>query len=549
MRKKSVLSNSVKFQPDVSKDILTGINKLVGAIRPTVGPLSRKVAISSASSKKNQIIEFPNSGGVIAKRIYQVEHREENIGVMMMRHTLCSLLDKVGDGTATAALLYQKIFSDGWRYLMSGGNPVRLRYYLEEGMHVLLDWLSELSIPFNKNYLNQTFFEHQCQDTELASMFWDIVSTMGEYGHVVVQPSQNLTSKHQYIRGHFWNSGLHHQPDGQINTNIELHDSAILISDIDINEASDLFPLLDIILSQNIKSIVLVANSISENALSLLQVNQRAGKFKFMVVKPPYYKIGEHFDGIEDLSILSGGKPLLKIAGDRLSQIQSDYLGYSRKAWVNKEYFGIVGGNGRPQDRKKQFEKIQNKLHNSKTSDDQDVILKRLGNIFGGTSIMYISGKTDAEINMRLDTAKRCLRILRSALSSGLLPGAGSAYLACRIRLTSLSKVDDEDQKAALRILYDALEVPARIIAQNSGYDANKIVNEFYKHYSPNMKSVDFKGFDVMKGKVVNLVSAGIVDTFESQRDALLFAVMGASQALSVDVIIHPKKPSLTLRP
>lgn len=160
-----------------------------------------------------------------------------------------------------------------------------------------------------------------------------------------------------------------------------------------------------------------------------------------------------------------------------------------------------------------------------------------------------LGGRAEEEIRDRLDMAKRWVKIFRSASSYGLLPGAGSAYLACRIKLKNLFEPTNEDKNAAFHILYNALEQPARVIAQNSGYDSYRIVREFEEHFSGKMKPVDYKGFDVLSGMVVNLYSAGILDLAQAQKEALRYAVLGASQALSVNVIVHPRKPDMSLRP
>jgi len=544
------MSPSVKFQPKVSQDILAGINKLAEVIRPTLGPLPRNIIISPPNSHHDQSPEFLDCGGVIAQRIYQIEDSGENVGVMMMRQALCALLEEVGDGTSTAALLYQKIFSEGWRYIASGGNAIRLRQSLEKGLHLLLKEINKLSISFHKDQVDiQRFVQTHCPDSELASLFSEILDTIGEDGYIFVLPSQKRSITRLYIRGSHWQGGLHSIPNEQSDATVELHHPAILISDLDINEPGDLFPLLNLLFSSDIKSIVLIANSISEKALSLLFANKKAGKFDFMVVKPPYYKIGESHQAIEDVAVITGGKPLLKITGDLLSRISFPQLGFARNAWANKDGFGIVSGNGALQERKSQFHKLKKEACRTDSADDKEILLQRISNYWGGAAIVYVGGKTESEAKTRLNAAKRCVKIFRSAFTQGLLPGAGIAYLVCREKLKDLYQPANEDEKAAFRILYNALEVPARVLAQNSGYDPSVILRGFEKHYSASMSPLDYVGFDARDGKMVNLFSAGILDLVEAQREALRYAVLGASQALSVEIVIHPKQPALSLKP
>lgn len=543
------MSSLVQFQPNVSENILRGINKLSDAIRPTLGPLPRRVAISRLNNDQSQAPELLDCGGVIAQRIYQLPGYE-NTGAMMMRQTLYALLERVGDGTATAALLYQQIFSEGLKYILSGGNAVHLRHYLEQGLNYLLQELDKLSVPFEKNQLNiQKFVESHCHDRELAILFSDILDTMGEDAYIQVQPDEQSITRRLYVRGCYWKGGLNYIPAEQLHSNIELYNPFILISDLNINDPSELVPFLDLVLSKGINSIVLIANSISEKAISLLLANQNAGKFRFMAVKPPYYKIGQYFEGIEDLSILTGGKPFLQACGDLLSRICIDDLGSARKAWANKDSFGIVGGNGTTQERKQHYYNLKKTRYNTDSAIDVETLLHRLSNIWGGSVVLYVGGRAEEEIRDRLDMAKRCVKIFRSVSSYGLLPGAGSAYLACRIKLKNLFEPTNEDKNAAFHILYNALEQPARVIAQNSGYDSYRIVREFEEHFSDKMKPVDYKGFDVLSGKVVNLYSAGILDLSQAQKEALRYAVLGASQALSVNVIVHPRKPDMSLSP
>jgi len=544
----------VVFQPATYQGMQQGINQIVAAVRPTLGPRARLVAIDRIVANKDTGPELLGNGGTIARRIIQLPNRDGDMGAMFLRGMLCELQDQVGDGTATAAVLFQMVFDQGVRHSVSGGNAMRLRNYLERGMCIILEELNGMTLrPKQGKEELAKIAEAICYDPPLSKMLGEIFDIIGEYGRLEVRAGSSRGLEREYVTGSYWESSLlsRYMFTDQARQRAELENVAILISDLDLQDPDDLVFLLTLAKQADIQSLVIMARNVSDRAIGMLLANQKDSQFRVVAVKAPGATVDDASAALGDVSVLAGGRPLVAAAGDTLRRVKLEDLGHARQAWADLSYFGIVAGKGNPRALRAHLATLRAAHRNAEDPDVRRRLQQRLGRLMGGSAILSVGGATETEIAVRQKLAEHTADALRGVVREGLLPGGGAALLACRPAMQRLlDGTIDEDERAAYRILSRALEEPLRTIVTNAGYDAADVMAEIRQvgaSGSPNPSA--FYGFDVISGQVVDMVRAGILDVASVQKAAVRSAIASAALALTIDVLVHHKKPKLDLTP
>jgi chaperonin GroEL len=512
----------------------------VELIRPTLGPLPRIVAIDNVVPGK--MPEILDDGGIIARRVLQLPNRDEDMGAMYVRHLLWRLHEKVGDGTATAAVVFQSIYDQGITYIAAGGNAQQLRRYLEKGMHVILDELSRMATPLQGKEQLAQVAESICYDPPLARMLGEIFDIVGEYGRVEIRSGRGRELEREYVEGMYWESGIlsRRMFTDQAQLRTEMEDAAILISDLEIEDPRTLMPVMSRVLENKVRSLVILASKLSDLAIAfLVAANQKEpDKFQVIATKPPGATTDVRASAMEDLAILTGGRPFVRAAGyTSFDKVKFEDLGRARRVWVDRTYLGIVGGKGDPRALREHLARLHQSHRQADDRETRKKLRERIGKLMGGSATLWIGGLTEMEIKTRKELAERTTEALRGIIMEGVVPGGGVALLSCRPALQrSLDQSTDPDERAAYRILIRALEEPIRTILTNAGYDASEVMAEI-KMAGPGY------GFDVRSGKVVNAVQAGILDAAAVQKEAMHSAIGGAALALTVDVLVQRKAP------
>lgn len=531
------------FQPTTYRRVQKGIDQMVNAIRPTLGPLPRIVALERVHGS-NRMPELLDDGGVIARRILQLPNRDEDMGAMFVRHLLWRMHEEVGDGTATAAVLFQSIYDQGVRYIVAGGNAMRLRYHLENGMRVILDELSGMAVHLEGKRRLTQIAESICYDPPLAKMMGEIFDIIGEYGRLEIRAGRSREIEREYVEGMYWESGLTSRQMITDHTKLrtEMENVAILISDLRIEDQRQLLSMIEKLVRAEIRSLLVIASWFSESATAaLLAASRDSAKFQAIAVKTPGAS-GDQIAAMEDLAVLTGGHPLAKAAGRTLNGVSPKDLGRARQIWADRSYFGIVGGKGDPRALRQHIAELRGAFKRASDPDARKKLRQRIGKLMGGSATLWVGGTTELEINARKALAERTSDALRGAIMEGVIPGGGVSLLACRPALQKmLNQSTGSDEHAAYRILIKALETPIRTILANAGHDASEIMAEI-KLAGAN------HGFDVRSGQITDMAEAGIFDAANVQRAAVRSAVAGAALALTVDVLIHSKKPQESLQ-
>jgi len=506
---------------------------MVEAIRPTLGPRPRIVAIDRVLDDK--MPELLDNGGTIARRIIQLPDGDEDIGAMLVRDLLCRLKEQVGDGTATAAVLFQSVYNEGVRYLASGGNAMRLHFYLEKGVRVILDHLTGMTVHLTGKEKLAQIAETICYDPPLARLLGEVFDIIGEYGRLEIRPGRSRGLEREYVEGMYWERGLvsREMITDHNRLRTEFENAAILISDLEIKAPRQLFPVLELAIKADIRSLLVVASKLSDGAIAFLLANKNPERFQAVAVKTPGYGKDEQAWALEDLAVLTGGCAFIKVAGDTFSRIKLQDFGYARRVWADRRNFGIVGGKGNPRALRQHIATLRTAFEQSDEPAAREKLRKRIGKLLGGSATLWVGGATELEITARQELAERTAKAMRGAIIEGVLAGGGMSLLACRPALQRmLDQSTDPDERAAYRILIKAMAEPIRTIIANAGYDASEVMTEIKLAGSGH-------GFDVTSGQVVDMAQAGIYDATTVQKSAVYAAIAGAAQALTIDVLVH----------
>ncbi len=547
------------FQPDASLSLQRGINLIVDAIRPTLGPIARTVAVSQVMDGKPP--ELLDKGGLIARRITNLPDPDADMGAMLLRQMLWQLYEDCGDGTATAAVIFQSVYREGLKYISAGGDAMRLRQYLQEGLQVILRRLEEMTVPISGREQLAQLAEAICHDRELAEKLGEIVHFIGEHGQLDVRRGHTRSIEHDYMKGMYWKRGAVSRAmlrGGKQPDRIAMNDAAILLSDLDIDDAEELLRVINMLMQAGAKSLLLVGDKFSETVINFILNNKKPEKFRIVAAKTPGNTDDERRAHLTDMAVKTGAIPLFKAAGDTLatavgrpkapegvdsaSQPRHSYFGQAKQVWVERTMFGLVSDREDQGELTEHLADLLELLEYARDKDAEAFLRERIGKILGGVAILRIGDAVPTRMDSRIAAAKETAKSLRRALSDGVVPGGGVALLACRDALKqTLDPASDNDARASQRILLQALEEPLRVICHNAGFDSAKIAE------LEGMPSG--YGIDIRSGAGSDMIDAGIIDVASVVEAALRSAVSGAAIALTIDVLLHHADPEQTYVP
>lgn len=527
------------FQPDVHRNIAAGINKLVAAIRPTLGPTPRTVAVTRLDDLR-KTPEVLDSGGVIARKVIEMSQRDEDIGAMLARALICTQYERMGDGSATAAVLLGAIYRGGVHYLAAGGNAMRLRHFLERALAAALEGLDELTAPVSGKDKLARVAEAICHDPPLAKLLGEIFDIIGAYGQLDVRKDHSRVLRREYVEGMFWNSGLVSRDMivNQKELQTVYEEPTIVIADFQINDPRHIMPMLELAVDHKVEKLLLIAGELSGDAVAgLMMANGKLKNFAVMAVRGPGMNPDDRQAAVEDLAVMTGGVPLLKVMGQNLKDIRREHFGGARRAWASTQSFGIIGGKGDPRQLRRHVSNLQAQYAREDDSERLDRIRARIGKLMGGSATLWIGGLSESEIEARKASAEATADAMRAAVRDGVLPGGGLSYLTARERLQpKMNGATDPDERAANRILYEALAEPARAIYENAGYEPGEVLGRI-------AQAGDGHGFDVLHGRLLDYTS--LLDGASIQKMALKNAVLTAGLALTIDVLVHHRTPEI----
>ena len=529
------------LEPDVQPRLQIGIDAIAEAVKPTLGPLPRVVAVNNVMSHKAP--ELLDNGAAIARRIFELPDRLADVGAMILRHSLWQVKEEVGDGAATAAVLFQAIYKGGRRFIAAGGDAMQLRGQLQASARIIAAALDEMSEPVNGADQLSAVAASVCHEPELARALGEAFASLGEWGQLDLRKAYGRGIDWEYVDGAYWERGIETRGmiEGEEYGRLVVAEAAVLISDLKLEEPKQVLPLVMAAMKSGRRGLLLIADEFSDEVKTFLLANRNPGKFGVIPVRAPFSAPDERREALEDIALLTGGAPIIMAAGQTLEGLRFSDLGTARQAWASKALFGFSSGGGDGCARRELARRLRQRYRGARDHDSRQRLLKRLGKLMGGSITLYTGGASESEIEYRREQAKRAGATLRAALAMGIVPGGGVALLRCRNELPE-TYTDDPVARAARRILRDALAAPTQVIADNAGLEGGQILAELER--APGKLA-----FDARCGKVMPLAQSRVYDVTSVVKTALLTAVSGATQALTIHAVVHHRNPETTYQP
>jgi chaperonin GroEL len=520
---------------------MRGMDSMSRLIRPTLGPMARTVAIAPIVGRDPEILD---SGATIARRTIQLADPLEDMGGMIVRHLAWRQFETVGDGTATAVVLAQRLIHEANRCVTAGWSPVPLKRGIERGLQVALAELRRQARTIELPEEIAGVVAGVVRDPKVAEMIGEIVDSVGPDGAILVENAQATETVYEYVDGVRWNEGYFSSffvKEGS--ATVRLLNPRILFTDHFLDRAEQLQPTLEACLAAGEKSVMVVAPDVKDSALSLLLVNRDRGVLDdVLAVKTPSF--GEQrLRILEDLAVICGGRCVREGAGESLAEVTLADLGRARQAWAHRTMFGILGGQGDRAQIRARIAEAKVELSNVENDNYvRDKIKERIGKLAGTAAILLVGAHTSsaqAEMKVRVEAA---VTAARAAVQDGVAAGGGAALLGCVPALEELATDLDAEERQGVRALMRALEEPMRTIAGNAGLEPSGILHEA-RARGPEWT------FDVVREVWVGAIEAGIVDPLPILTSALETAVSAASVALTAEVLVHHRNPETVFEP
>jgi len=519
------MAKQILFGEEARKKLKTGIDTLADAIRVTLGPRGRPVALDKKFGPPNVI----NDGVAIAKEI-ELPDPFENMGAQLVKEASTKTNDQCGDGTSTSVILAQAIVNEGFKNIAAGADSQSLKRGIEKGVAAVVDELKSMAIPVKGKEQVAQVAALSAVDKEIGDLISDVMEKVGKDGVITVEEGKGLEFETEFVEGMKFDRGyispyFINNPETM---RVELDDPYILITDKKISALTDILPTLEKMV-QTTKNVVLIAEDVDGEPLATLVVNKLRGTLSPLAVKAPGF--GDRRKAmLQDIAAITGGKVISEEIGRKLDSVTLEDLGRARRVVSDKDNTTIVEGKGEASDIEARIKQIRAEIDSSTSDYDKEKLQERLAKLAGGVAVIKVGAGTEVELKEKKHRVEDALSATRAAVEEGILAGGGVSLLAAASALDKLKLSGDEATGVA--ILRRALEEPLRCIATNSGREASVIVN----HVKNSPKGM---GYDAMKDELdINMVERGIVDPLKVTRSALQNAASIANMILTTESLI-----------
>jgi len=532
------MAKQIIFGEEARKSLKKGVDTLTAAIRVTLGPRGRPVALD----KKWGAPSVLNDGVSIAKEI-ELPDPFENMGVQLVKQAATKTNDQCGDGTSTSTIIAQAIISEGFKNIAAGADSMALKRGVEKGVEAIVEELKKMSIPVAGKEQVAQVAAISAIDQEIGNLIADVMEKVGKDGVITVEEGKGLQFETEFVEGMKFDRG-YISPYFITNAEqmrAELEDPYILITDKKISAINDILPALEKIV-QISKNLVIIAEDIEGESLATLVVNKLRGTLSPLAIKAPGF--GDRRKAmLQDIAVLTGGTVISEEIGRKLDSITVEDLGRARKVIADKDNTTIVEGKGETKEIEARIKQIRTEIDISTSDYDKEKLQERLAKLAGGVAVIKVGGATETELKEKKHRVEDALSATRAAVEEGILPGGGVALLNALSALKKLKMGGDE--ATGVNLLKRALEEPLRCIATNSGREASVIVNSV-KESKPGI------GYDAFKDELgVNMVERGIVDPLKVTRSALQNAASIACMILTTESLVTdiPEKEKMPAMP
>ncbi|MBX2842672.1 MAG: chaperonin GroEL [Flammeovirgaceae bacterium] len=520
------MAKSIFFDTSAREQLKKGVDTLAEAVKVTLGPKGRNVILD----KKFGAPSVTKDGVSVAKEI-ELTDPVENMGAQLVKEVASKTADQAGDGTTTATVLTQAIFSTGIKNVTAGANPMDLKRGIDKAVAAVVEELHNLSKPVNDSKeISQVAAISANNDFEVGKMIAEAMEKVGKDGVITVEEAKGTETEVKTVEGMQFDRG-YLSPYFVTNTEkmeADLENPYVLIYDKKISNMKELLPVLEAT-AQTGRPLLIIAEDVDGEALATLVVNKIRGALKIAAVKAPGF--GDRRKAmLEDIAILTGGQVISEERGYKLENATLEYLGTAEKIIIDKDNSTIVNGAGSAEEIEGRVNQIKQQIENTTSDYDREKLQERLAKLSGGVAILYIGAATEVEMKEKKDLVDDALHETRAAEEEGVVTGGGVALIRA---LSALDKVEteNEDQETGVNIIKVALEGPLRTIINNAGLEASVIVQKV-KEGKGNF------GYNARTNEFEDLVAAGVIDPTKVTRLALQNAASIASLLLTTECVV-----------
>jgi chaperonin GroEL len=518
-------AKQIIFSENSRQAILRGVNQLADAVKVTLGPKGRNVILE----KKYGSPTITKDGVTVAKEI-ELKDPLENMGAQMVREVASKTSDVAGDGTTTATILAQAIFREGIKHVAAGANPMALKRGIEKAVDAVVEEVKKISKPVSGDMIAQVGTISANGDATIGNIIAEAMKKVGKDGVITVEESKTMVTELETVDGMQFDRGYLSpyfvtDPDRM---ECVLEDPYILIHEKKISNMKDLLPLLEQIARAG-KPLLVISEDVEGEALATMVVNKLRGTLNVCAVKAPGFG-DRRKTMLEDIAILTAGKPIMEETGIKLEGVKLEDLGRAKRITVDKDNTTIIDGHGTAATIEGRIKQLRTQIEETTSDYDREKLQERLAKLAGGVAIVKVGAATETEMKEKKARVEDALHATRAAVEEGIVPGGGVALLRGAAKLSSLKTEGDE--QIGVNIVKRACEEPLRQITANAGLEGAILIEKVRDSKDSNY------GFNAATGKFEDLVKSGVVDPTKVTRSALQNASSIASLMLTTEAMI-----------
>jgi chaperonin GroEL len=510
------------------ESMLQGVNVLANAVKVTLGPKGNNVVLNKSFGSPL----VTKDGVTVAKEI-ELEDKFQNMGAQMVKEVASKTSDTAGDGTTTATVLAQAIYSEGQKLVAAGVNPMALKRGIEKGVEAVIVELKKMSKPTkDKKEIEQVGTISANSDEAIGKLISEAMEKVGKEGVITVEEAKSMETTLSVVEGMQFDRGYlsPYFVTDTVKMAVVLQDPYILIHEKKIASMKDMVPLLEGV-ARSARPLLIISEDVEGEALATLIINKLRGTLKVAAVKAPGF--GDRRKAmLEDIAALTGGQVVSEELGIKLESIGLQDLGTCKSVRIDKDNTTIVDGAGSKSAIEGRIKQIRAQIEDTTSDYDREKLQERLAKLIGGVAVLNIGAATESEMKEKKARVEDALNATRAAVEEGIVPGGGVALVRCLSALENVTVKGEE--KSGIAILKYALTAPLRQIAKNAGQEGSVVVNKV-------LEGSDDYGFNAQTETYENLIAAGVIDPTKVVRFALQNAGSVAGLMLTTEAMIADK--------
>ena len=523
------MAKQLKFDEEARRALEAGVNKLANAVKVTLGPKGRNVVLD----KKFGAPTITNDGVSIAKEV-ELDDPFENLGAQLVKEVATKTNDIAGDGTTTATVLAQAMVHEGMRNVAAGANPMMLKKGIEKAVAAAVDSIRSQSKEIDSKQEIAQVATISAGDAAIGNVIADAIDRVGKDGVVTVEESNTFGIELDFVEGMQFDKGYispYFVTDAD-RQEVVLEEPYILLYGSKISSVQMVLPALEKVM-QTGKALVIIAEDIEGEALATLVVNKIRGTFKSAAIKAPGF--GDRRKAmLQDMAVLTGGQVISEEVGLKLENVTLDLLGRADKIIIDKDNTTIVAGRGGEDEVKGRINQIKTEIENTDSDWDREKLQERLAKLSGGVAVIKVGAATEVELKEKKHRIEDAVSATRAAIEEGIVPGGGTALLRAKMGVSGEIAKLSGDIATGARTVLAALDAPARLIAENAGYEGGVKVQEVEA-------ATGSMGLNAATGVIEDLMKAGVIDPAKVTRAALQNAASIAAMVLTTEALVVEK--------